>query len=76
MYSEAKANILALDLPDKVIEAMLKILEDFKNDFEPEQCIVCRGSGEGQHSESTCFICKGKGEIVEKEERDYDLEAA
>lgn len=63
-YLEAEKDILNLDLPDEIIDVMLEILEDFEPDFEPEQCIICCGSGEGQHDGSTCQVCKGHGEVI------------
>ena len=36
-------------------------IEPFE-DYDPELCNSCSGSGEGQYDDTVCHTCKGKGE--------------
>ena len=51
--------------------------KDEPDDSEPEICIYCNGSGEGQYDGTRCGYCGGKGTIshdMEEQEdrRDYE----
>lgn len=72
-YQDAIEHIQSIELPYEVEIGCLEVLEEYKGEFDSEQCSACVGSGEGMYSGSTCKFCKGKGEIEKKDQRYYDL---
>lgn len=45
------------------------------DDYEPDICSACNGSGEGMHDGSTCRNCKGKGVTIDTEQLREEAEA-
>jgi DnaJ-class molecular chaperone len=51
--------------------AYLEFPQEQDEQFEPDLCATCNGSGEGMYDGSTCSACKGSGvEPVQRDDSD------
>ena len=66
-HTEAREYIVQSDLPDSVISDCLAAIDDNKDEFEPNQCPGCGGSGMGAIETMNCTECRGSGEERETE---------
>jgi len=74
-YNEAVNQIKEMGMPYEAEEASLEAIEEYKPEFDADECTNCAGTGEGQHDGASCQECGGSGVVSEIEE-DFDMREA